>query len=234
MPQDLTGPGATPAQDFIVELTSGSTYPATFGANGNAGVADATNANRRYPTWLQVVGAGTVTVVNEDGSSVPLVCGGGEVFYGTVKEITSSTATRVRLGTGQAPPSPPSGINVAPLNLAGGSSSVTGVLPGANVARFANGGVQGAAFTAAVGTMYSVNATGATFSIAMPAISSTNDGMAIGFANISTGSTATVLTPSGSDSVGQTGGTGATAAGPAAGLTAQYVADATNHKWLKF
>lgn len=101
MPQDLN----PPFLDWKTDLVSGSEYPATFGPGGNAGVADATNANRRYPTWMQVYGAGTVVVVNEDDSSSSLVFSGGEVLSGTFKEITSSGVERLRVGVGE-PPAP--------------------------------------------------------------------------------------------------------------------------------
>lgn len=109
MPQDIS----YPFHDWKTELTSGSTYPATFGAGGNAGVADATNASKRYPTWMQVVGAGTVVVVNEDGSTATLVCTGGEVFPGTIKSVTSSSVTRLRVGTGDPPPPSPAALESA-------------------------------------------------------------------------------------------------------------------------
>src|SRR5512138_820750 len=100
MPQDLNAPFL----DWKTELNSGSTFPATFGAGGNAGVADATNANKRYPTWMQVVGAGAVVVVNEDGSAATFNCVGGEILSGAIREVTSSGVTRLWVGTGDPPP----------------------------------------------------------------------------------------------------------------------------------
>lgn len=103
MPQDLQAPFL----DWKTELTSGSTYPATFGAGGNAGVASATNADKRYPTWLQAVGAGAVTIVNENGSSVTFNFTGGEILCGTFKSVTSSSVTYLRVGVGDPPPPSP-------------------------------------------------------------------------------------------------------------------------------
>ena len=52
--------------------------------------------------------------------------------------------------------------------------------------------------------------------------------------NVSTGSTATVAVPNGSDNIGNSAGsaTGATAAGPTGGSAIVYTADYTTHSWL--
>lgn len=96
MPQEQAF--ANRPKDYTVELTSGSTFPATFGTSGNA------STNPRYPTWAQIVGAGTNVITWEDGSSSTLVCTGGEVFPGTILSVTSMGSTRMRLGTGKVPP----------------------------------------------------------------------------------------------------------------------------------
>jgi hypothetical protein len=85
-------------KDYTVELTSGSTFPATFGATGNA------STNPRYPTWVQVIGAGTNVIKWEDGSSSTLICTGGEVIPGTILQVTSMGSTQLRLGVGKVPP----------------------------------------------------------------------------------------------------------------------------------
>lgn len=96
MPQDL---GQSPVNDWKKELTSGSAYPATFGFGGNAGVLNATNASAILPNWIQVIGAGTVVVVNQDGTSATLTCtASSETFPGVIKSVTSMSATRVRVG----------------------------------------------------------------------------------------------------------------------------------------
>ena len=94
------------SQDFELDLTSSSTFPATFGSTGNLGFAVAPTApNPRFPTWMQAYGAGTVTVIWEDGTSETLTVSGGEVLPGTVKTITSMTVTRLRVGASALLPS---------------------------------------------------------------------------------------------------------------------------------
>jgi hypothetical protein len=90
------------------------------------------------------------------------------------------------------------------------------------------------AFTATVGFVHKINPSGATFAYTFPAITAAIDGMKIGVVNVSTGSTATVAAPTGSDNVGNSAGTatGATAAGPTGGLAKVYVADNGTKAWL--
>ncbi len=90
------------------------------------------------------------------------------------------------------------------------------------------------AFTAAIGTVHKINPSGATFAYQFPAITQAIDGMHLAVVNISTGSTATVAAPAGSDNVGNSAGTatGATAAGPTGGAVKTYVADNTLKAWL--
>lgn len=90
------------------------------------------------------------------------------------------------------------------------------------------------AFTCVPGFAHAINPSGATFAYTLPAITSAIDGMKIGVYNVSTGSTATVAAPTGSDNVGNSAGssTGATAAGPTGGNTKVYIADNTRKAWL--
>lgn len=90
------------------------------------------------------------------------------------------------------------------------------------------------AFSAVPGFMYKINPSGATFAYTLPVISAKIDGMQIAVVNVSTGSTATVASPTGSDNVGNCAGTatGATAAGPTGGNVKTYTADATQLAWL--
>lgn len=197
--------------------------------------APSTPQSASLPTWIQVVGSGTVAVTNEDGTTGTFTCSGGETLQGTFLAVTTNSATRLRIGSGNAPPPIAGGVNVQAVNLAGGSGSVTGVLPGTNAAAYANAGatVTGA-FTGVVGTMHKINPSGATFAYTLPAISATNDGQRIAVVNVSTGTTATVATPTGSDNVGNSAGsaTGATAAGPTGGAVKVYTADNTTKAWL--
>lgn len=80
------------AQSFTIEYTSSSTFPVNFDTPA-IGLA----------RWFQVVGAGTVVVTNEDGSTGTFVCGGGEIFSGGYRQLVSMTCTRVRMGNGQPP-----------------------------------------------------------------------------------------------------------------------------------
>jgi hypothetical protein len=62
------------------------------------------------PQWLQVIGAGTVVITNQDGTTGTLVCTGGEVFAntdGVAVALVSFTCTRVRMGRGKEPIAPP-------------------------------------------------------------------------------------------------------------------------------
>ncbi len=105
--QELSAPGMPPPKDYIIALTGASTFPATFGDGGNAGVAASTAANPRFPTWMRVVGAGTNVWVNEDGTSTTLVCIGGETLVGTFESVTSMGSAGLILGIGDPPPPPP-------------------------------------------------------------------------------------------------------------------------------
>ncbi len=91
-----------------------------------------------------------------------------------------------------------------------------------------------AAFNVIPGYAHKFNPSGATFAYTFPAITVNNSGMKIAVVNVSTGTTATVAAPNGSDNIGNSAGTttGATAAGPTGGATKVYVADYTTHAWL--
>lgn len=119
-------------------------------------------------------------------------------------------------------------VRVAPNPGLGSISAVC-------VKRYANDSlVHTGAFTCAPGYMHKINPSGATFAFTLPAITRAIDGMAIAVVNVSTGSTATVAAPTGSDNIGNSAGssTGATAAGPTGGATKVYTADYTQLAWL--
>ncbi len=114
-------------------------------------------------------------------------------------------------------------------------ASGVGPVPGTNLQSYANNSrVFTTTFSAAVGFMHKFSPAGATFAYTLPAITLAIDGMALAVVNVSTGSTATVAAPTGSDNIGNSAGTatGATAAGPAAGLGIVYTADNTQKAWL--
>jgi hypothetical protein len=54
--------------------------------------------------WVQIVGAGTLVLTNEDGSTFTKHAVGGEVYPGVFLAFTSSTCAYVVLGTGPLPP----------------------------------------------------------------------------------------------------------------------------------
>jgi hypothetical protein len=173
--------------------------------------------------WIAVYGAGSIVVL--DNSATPAsktyTVLGGEVIPGEWTAFTSTTCTRVRMTTTNARPAfGPSLSAVVPANL---------------LQRYLSGGAAlAAAFTAAIGTVYLINPSGATFAYTFPAITAGNDGQAIAVVNVSTGSTATVAAPTGIDNVGNSAGTatGATAAGPTGGLTKVYTANNQTKAWL--
>ncbi len=206
-----------PYLPFIVEFVGATVTPTI--ASLNQGPA----------TWCQVIGAGTVVLVNEAGNSVSLVCGGGEVFVGSFTSITSSTATRVRMGNGLPPVSAPGGVNSYAVNLAGGSASVTGILPIGNAALWVTAVGQSAAFGATIDTLYTMNIVNTATAMTLPDISASNDGRRIGLYN--SGTTTTVVTAGANDAIAA-GSSAGTAAGPAAGLMKTYTASLLLHRWL--
>lgn len=200
------------ALSFVAQLASGVT--ASYASNPI--------------TWIQVIGAGTVTATCEDGSSATFTCLGGEVIPGVFSAVTANSATRLRVGNGQAPNSSVSAG--APLNLAGGSTSVTGLLPTTNYVPLNTAASQAAAFSATVDTIYPYAVSTAAFAITFPAITAANDGHKIGLFN--NGTTAATLTPTGTDAIGGTAASSATAAGPAAGVYTTYTANVATGRWL--
>lgn len=168
-------------------------------------------------------GAGTVVVldcVGTNGTSRTYTVLGGETIVGTWQAFTSTTCSRIRMST---------------ANMRQAASSVGSTVPGNLVQSYLSGGAAlSAAFTAAIGMVYLINPSGATFAYTFPAISASNDGQKIAVVNVSTGSTATVAAPTGSDNVGNCAGTatGATAAGPTGGNVKVYTANNGVKAWL--
>lgn len=63
-----------------------------------------------YADWIQIIGAGSVVVTTEKGNNRTITTDAAEpaaVFYGPFKALVSTTATRVRMGIGDAPPIAP-------------------------------------------------------------------------------------------------------------------------------
>jgi hypothetical protein len=197
--------------DVTTDYTSGSS-------------ADTTSFTANAPArWIYAYGAGDIVV--KDNADTPATktytVVGGDVITGEWSAFTSTTCSRIRMGTTSVAPS--------------GTPAATAITPGTSIQAYADGGAAlSAAFNAAIGYMYLINPSGATFAYTLPAISASNNGMKIAVVNVSTGSTATVAAPTGSDNVGNCAGasTGATAAGPTGGAVKVYTANDTVKAWL--
>jgi len=87
--------------DWTQDYASSET--ATFGGTVVNGVPSSA-----YPTWMQVYGAGTVVMTNEDGTDGTYTCLGGELITGTWTALVSTTCTNIRLGSGGGPAGAPS------------------------------------------------------------------------------------------------------------------------------
>lgn len=186
--------------------------------------ADTTSFSANNPAkWIAVYGAGSITVKDNASTpaSVTYTVGAGDVLPGEWTAFTSTTCSRIRMTTANGAPS--------------FGSAFSSVVPGNMAQAYLSGGAAlTAAFTTAVGYVYLINPSGATFAYTMPAISASNDGQKIAVVNVSTGSTATVAAPTGSDNVGNCAGTatGATAAGPTGGNVKVYTANNQTKAWL--
>ena len=189
--------------------------------------------------WIQVYGGGTITVLdcsgtNNVGVSRTYTVVGGEVIQGEWQSFTSTTCSRVRLGTSATPPvTAPAAV--LPLNLAGGPTTLYGILPAGNVQDWVDAGtVQTAPFTATVNWLIPYNMQTASVVISFPKISAALNGLSVGLVNQGTGATTTILTPSGTDSFGPVavGVTGATAAGPASLKAIRYTPNLTTGQWI--
>lgn len=200
--------------DLTLDYTSGSSADTTTFSTSNPAKS------------VYAYGSGTITMLDCSGAanvgvSRTYTVLGGETIPGTWQAFTSTTCSRIRVSTAnmRQAASPSSGA-VVPANL------VQSYLSG--------GAALSAAFTAAIGTVYLINPSGATFAYTLPAISASNDGQHIAVVNVSTGSTATVAAPTGSDNVGNCAGTatGATAAGPTGGNAKVYTANNQTKAWL--
>jgi hypothetical protein len=203
--------------------------------------ATASFASTNPARWVMALGAGTVVLTNagdaaNDGSTstATLVLTTNQIVPGEWTALVSTSCSSILLGsTSTPPPSPIS--SVLPLNLGGGSNYVSGILPASNVQSYiTDASTHTSAFSATIGYAHMINPSGATFAYTLPAVTSKNDGMKIAVINVSTGSTATVAAPTGSDNVGNSAGTatGATAAGPTGGNTKVYCADVSVLAWL--
>jgi hypothetical protein len=202
----------------------------------SASSVDTTSFSATAPArWIQCYGAGSVMV--SDNGTTPTTrtytVNGSETITGEWTAYTSTTCSRVRIGTTWPPP--PALPSPAPTNLAGGTSAVNGILPGTNIAAFTdNGTVNTASFAALPGYVYTFNfqATGA--QIAFPKATALIDGQTIGLINQGTGATANTIVPTGTDNVGvfASGNTAGTAATPASLKTQVYTAVQTIGSWV--
>lgn len=190
--------------------------------------ATAAFASSNPARWVMALGAGTVVLTNagdaaNDGSTstatLPLTT--NQIVVGEWTALVSTSCSNILVGSTSVPPPQ--------------QPSASGVLPGTTLQMYADGGAaQTAAFNASIGYVYLINPSGATFAYTLPAITAGNDGQHIAVVNVSTGSTATVAAPTGSDNVGNCAGsaTGATAAGPTGGAAKVYTANNRTKAWL--
>lgn len=74
--------------NFTHQYTPETVYPVAFGT---------------LAAWIQVVGPGLVSVVNEDSTTATFTCVGGEVIVGAFQSLTAMSATRVRVGSAGTP-----------------------------------------------------------------------------------------------------------------------------------
>lgn len=101
--------GQQQGQGDFKEYTSGQSDATTWLPSGS-GNAD----------WIQIIGAGSVVVTTEKGNSRTITTDAAEpaaVLDGPFSALVSTTATRVRMGIGKAPP-----IMVPPTGVASGST----------------------------------------------------------------------------------------------------------------
>lgn len=98
---------------WVRDYASGD-LPVTFDASGSS-----------RADWLQAIGAGTVTVVCEDGTSSTLTIAAGQSIPGPFRRCTAMTASAVRFGRGELPSAGAAGaLYVAAADLA---STATGL-----------------------------------------------------------------------------------------------------------
>jgi hypothetical protein len=188
----------------------------------SASSADTTAFSAANPArCVYAYGAGSIVLLDAGGTSRTYTVNGGEDLMGEWTAFTSTTCSRIRISTVATPPRT--------------SPAFSTTVPGTSLQTWADGGAAATSgFTVAPGTLYKINPNSITFVITFPAISASNAGQRVGLVNVATsGTTATILTPNGSDSFGNSAAaTAATAAGPTAGLATFYTADNTVHKWL--
>lgn len=198
-----------------------------------ASPADTTSFLASNPArWIAAYGAGVVNMVDANGVSRQYTFAGSDMRVGEWTAFTSTTCTRVAIGTTWPPPQPfpfPSAVN-----LAGGPAAVTGVLPAAQAQDWADSGtIAQVAFTAIPNTMHPFNFQN-TANINFPKINAAINGLTVALLNLGTGATASTLVPSGTDSLGvvAAGVTAATAAGPTSLKAQRYTPNLTLGQWV--
>lgn len=227
-----------------------------FGPVQISSISTAITATPTNPiNWVYVSSAGSGGLVVKDQGGTARTYSGltvGQVVYGPFTELTSMTVAGLWYGSGLPPVNnnqSPSGLNGAtvpaggslttgnalqvtaagalgygPVQLDGGVNYVTGIAPW-----FATAANKTTAFSAAVDTIYNLNFTSAVV-VDLPAITASNSGHAIGFVNIAT--SVAVLTPNGTQGIGGSAASSATAAGATAGGHRIYIANAALSRWL--
>ncbi len=227
-----------------------------FGPIQISSISTAITASPTNPIqWVYVSSAGSGGLVVKDQTGVARTYSGltvDMIVPGPFTELTSMTIAGAWYGSG-LPPSKSdlsaSGLNGAtvpaggslttgnalqvtgagalgygPVQLDGGVNYVTGIAPW-----FATAATKTTTFSAAIDTIYNLSVTSAVV-VDLPAISASNAGHAIGFVNIAT--SVAVLTPNGTQGIGGSAASSATAAGATAGGLRIYIANAALSRWL--
>ncbi len=210
--------------------------------------------------WIHVVSAGSGGLVVKAENKTSRTYVGlqtGDVLHGPFSEITSMTLTKIRVGDGRPPSSTaPSNTNLNGASVAdlsamttgqvlratsataigagavdlANTSAVTGILPAANVQKYATAATQTASWTVGIDILYVLNTTNTAATATLPAIAVANDGHVVAMFNA--GTTAGVWTPASGDTVGGTAASNATLAGPAAGLMKTLVSNLATRRWI--
>lgn len=227
----------------------------------NASSADTTSWSTPayYANWVQVIGAGSTVVTNEDGSTLTITTDSAEpntCILGVFTGFTSTTASRVRMGNGTPPEPispPPTAVaalagSLGGVQLAGGlggggtagapvllvsSPNVSGVLPAANAGDFTDiATINLTSFTATYAAVNAYVFTAGSLTVFFPAITSALQSLAV--VNLGTGATAAKLAGNGTAFfVGQGGATAATLTAPASGAALRFFGSPQQNAWIQ-
>ena len=147
--------------------------------------------------WIQAVAGGAIAWKDGTGTATGVsAAGAGDVFPGPIREVTSS-AGKVRYGTGPLPvPGPTAAASASATAAAASATQAAGYVltPSATV-------ITADPTPAVIGTLYSCNPSGGAFNVSLPPINSTNHGKRIGFTVTTTSANAVTPVPNGTDTL---------------------------------